>query len=102
MYERSQLLHIYLDQPKSTVLYTGVTNDLSTRLLQHIEADNKFAFTNRYKFHFLIYYEHFQYINDAIEREKEIKGWSRKKKENLIAIENEDWRFLNDEVIELD
>ena len=83
-----------------TVLYTGVTNDLSIRLLQHIEGNGKFAFTKRYKCHFLIYYEHFKYINQAIEREKEIKGWSRKKKENLIATENVDWRFLNEDVIE--
>ncbi len=83
-----------------TVLYTGVTNDLSIRLTQHIEGINKFSFTNKYKCHFLIYYEHFHYIDQAIAREKEIKGWSRKKKEDLIATENKDWKFLNDEVIE--
>ena len=83
-----------------TVLYTGVTNDLSIRLTQHIEGVNKTSFTSKYKCHFLIYYEHFQYIVDAIDREKEIKGWSRKKKEDLIATENKYWRFLNDEVME--
>jgi putative endonuclease len=84
-----------------TVLYTGVTNDLTIRLTQHIEGIYKSSFTSKYKCHFLIYYEHFQYIDLAIAREKEIKGWSRKKKEDLIATENKYWRFLNEEVIEI-
>lgn len=81
-------------------MYTGVTNDLSIRLTQHIEGIHKSSFTSKYKCHFLIYYEHFQYIDQAIAREKEIKGWSRKKKNDLIATENKYWRFLNSEVIE--
>jgi putative endonuclease len=99
---RDHNYYIYiLTNLNRTVLYTGVTNDLSIRLLQHIEGVSRFAFTNRYKCHYLIYYEHFQYINEAIEREKEIKGWSRKKKEDLIAAENQRWQFLNDDVIEI-
>jgi putative endonuclease len=43
----------------------------------------------------LIYYEEFQYVNDAIDREKELKGWSRVKKEELIKTKNPDWTFLN-------
>ncbi len=80
-----------------TVLYTGVTNNLSKRLTQHIAGIHKSSFTNKYKCHFLIFYEHFRYIDKAIAREKEIKGWSRRKKENLIATKNKCWRFLNDE-----
>ena len=83
------------------VLYTGVTNDLSRRLTQHIACVNKTSFTSKYKCHFLIFYEHFKYIDEAIDREKEIKGWSRKKKEDLIATKNKDWKFLNEEVIEI-
>ncbi len=100
MYDHNYFIYI-LTNVNRTVLYTGVTNDLSRRLTQHIEGLNKYSFTNKYKCHFLIYYEHFQYIDQAIDREKEIKGWSRKKKNDLITTENKYWRFLNNEVIEV-
>ena len=71
---------------KKTVLYTGVTNDLSKRLFEHKERKNPSSFASKYKCFYLLYYERFQYIDDAIEREKEIKGWKRIKKEKLIKI----------------
>ena len=82
-----------------TVLYTGVTNDLLKRIAEHQQNNsvNK-AFTSRYNIHFLVYWEHFTEIEDAICREKEIKGWSREKKNNLISDFNTDWKFLNDEI----
>ena len=83
-----------------TVLYTGVTNNLAIRLQQH-EADakeKKVHFAGKYNAYHLIYFELFEYITHAIEREKEIKGWLRKKKEHLISNFNPGWRFLNDEV----
>ncbi len=82
-----------------TVLYVGVTNDLEIRIAQHVEGNSINSFTQKYKCYYLVYYERFQYINDAIDREKEIKGWSRAKKNKLIEIENEDWRFLNNEIL---
>jgi putative endonuclease len=83
-----------------TVLYTGVTNDLTNRLHEHQEDANgkKKHFTGKYNAYFLVYWERFQYIERAIEREKEIKGWLRSKKEKLISEFNPEWRFLNDEV----
>jgi len=84
-----------------TVLYTGVTNDLSVRLKQHIEGSAKFSFTKRYNCYYLVYFERYQYIEHAIEREKEIKGWTRAKKNALIEIDNKEWHFLNDEVIDV-
>jgi putative endonuclease len=84
-----------------TVLYTGVTNSIERRLLEHEEDAKNFlypSFAGHYNAHHLLYYERFEYIEDAIAREKEIKGWSRNKKENLINIDNPDWRFLNDEI----
>ena len=83
-----------------TVLYVGVTNNLSRRLNEHKEDSTgpKKSFAGKYKCFFLIYWERFQYIQHAIAREKEIKGWSRKKKEDLIATFNPSWRFLNSEV----
>ncbi|TKB97125.1 GIY-YIG nuclease family protein [Pedobacter cryotolerans] len=83
-----------------TVLYIGVTNDLSIRLQQHIEGYNAFSFTSKYNCFYLVHFEHFQYVDDAIAREKELKGWSREKKNSLIETDNKDWRFLNDEVIQ--
>lgn len=85
---------------KKTVLYTGVTNDLRTRVLEH-KSDSlgvKKSFAGRYNCHYLIYWERFQYVDHAIDREKEIKGWKRSKKENLINDFNPSWRFLNDEL----
>ena len=82
------------------VLYTGVTNNLRNRLLEH-QADSegeKKHFAGKYNCFHLIYFERFEWIQHAIEREKELKGWTRIKKINLINSFNSDWKFLNDEV----
>ncbi|WP_421945611.1 GIY-YIG nuclease family protein [Pedobacter sp.] len=90
---------VYILTNKSrTVIYTGVTNDLAIRLQQHIEGKNKFSFTKKYNCHYLIFFERHQYIEHAIEREKEIKGWSRAKKNALIELENPHWIFFNDSI----
>jgi putative endonuclease len=82
------------------VLYTGVTNDLERRLCEHyFGKDNELSFTNKYKCYYLVWYERHQYINHAIEREKEIKGWLRAKKTKLIEEENPNWMFLNKEIM---
>lgn len=81
-----------------TVLYTGVTNDLKRRLYEHKSGINSSSFTSKYNCYYLIYLERHQYIQHAIEREKEIKGWLRIKKEKLINEFNPDWKFLNDEI----
>ena len=84
-----------------TVLYVGVTNDLNRRIQEHSEnKGNKNSFAGKYHCHNLIYYEHFTDITFAIQREKEIKKWSRKKKNLLIDSLNPEWRFLNDEISE--
>jgi putative endonuclease len=93
---------VYITTNKNkTVLYTGVTNDLFTRLFQHQQNAKPFthsSFAGKYNAYYLLYYERFEFIEHAIEREKEIKGWRRSKKEALINSINPDWRFLNDEV----
>lgn len=81
-----------------SVLYTGVTNDLKRRLYEHKNGTNPNSFTSKYKCYYLIYWERFQYIEHAIDREKEIKGWTRVKKEKLINSFNREWKFLNDEI----
>ncbi|MBI3137260.1 MAG: GIY-YIG nuclease family protein [Sphingobacteriales bacterium] len=85
-----------LTNPQRSIIYTGVTNNLSLRILQHWEnRGNSNCFTGRYYCYNLIYYEEFNYINNAIAREKEIKGWRRQKKEELIKRKNPEWKFLN-------
>jgi len=90
--------YIYIITNKAkTVLYTGVTNHLKTRLEQHkgnIVTQNK-TFASTYNAHFLLYYEKFIWIQEAIAREKEIKGWRREKKMDLIKTINPDLDFLN-------
>ncbi len=83
-----------------TVYYTGVTNDLKRRLYEHKEdaLNNKKHFAGKYNAYYLIYWERFGHINDAIRREKEIKGWRRQKKEELIKEINPELSFLNDEI----
>ena len=66
------------------VFYVGVTSDLAQRLEQHINNENEKAFTKKYNAHELIYYEEFDDIQEAIKREKQLKGWNRNKKYNLI------------------
>jgi len=85
-----------LTNKNKTVLYIGVTNDIIKRLYEHKNSLNKKSFTKRYNVFYLIYFERFENINDAIDREKEIKGWKRKKKEDLINSINPEWKFLND------
>ena len=85
--------------PKKTVLYVGISNDLHSRMQQHFEnAGDKKTFAGRYFCYNLIYWERFGFIEHAIAREKEIKKWRREKKEKLIASFNPDWKFLNDEI----
>lgn len=88
-----------LTNKNKTVLYVGVTNDLAARLHQHVSKVDYSSFTYRYNVVFLIYYERFQFVQHAIDREKEIKGWRRSKKEKLIRSLNPEWQFLNEEVV---
>ena len=81
----------------STVLYTGVTNDLKRRVYEHKEKLVD-GFTSRYKITKLVYYEVFEDIENAILREKQIKGGSRQKKMELINTMNEGWRELYEEL----
>ena len=85
--------------PAQTVLYTGVTNDLRRRLFEHQENKGKTnTFAGKFFCYNLLFYERFSNIEHAIEREKQIKNWSRKKKEYLINLSNSGWNSLNDEI----
>lgn len=93
--------YIYiLTNVNKTVLYTGLTNNLPVRLIEHWQhrGDPK-TFTGRYHVHYLLFYEHHQYIDKAIARETEIKAWRREKKCALINGFNPNWNFLNKELL---
>ena len=82
-----------------TTLYTGVTNDLSARLVEHwLNRNDRGSFAEKYYCYNLIYFEQFDSIELAIKREKQIKGWVRAKKIALIESTNPDWIFLNETI----
>ncbi len=72
-----------------TTFYIGVTNNLVRRVWQH-RFDNGSVFTSKYKCHYLVYYEDYSSIRNAIAREKQLKNWQRKWKIELIRKENPD------------
>lgn len=72
-----------LSNKTRSVLYIGITNNLYRRFLEHKHGVIP-GFTQKYRCHYLLYYEEFQYIAEAIAREKALKGWTREKKEMLI------------------
>jgi putative endonuclease len=94
---RDLKLHLYyvyiLTNARHNVLYTGLTNDLERRCYEHKMKKIK-GFTQKYNVDKLIYYERFEYIELAIAREKQIKGYSRIKKSALIDQYNKEWNEL--------
>ena len=89
------LYYVYIMTNKyHTVLYTGVTNDLKRRCSEHTEKKIK-GFTQKYNVDKLIYFEIFDFIDLAIQREKQIKGYSKVKKTTLIKQFNPEWDDLN-------
>ena len=82
-----------------TVLYTGVTRDLVRRVYEHKHHLDKNSFTAKYNVEFLVYYESTSDVEAAIEREKQIKGWNRKRKEKLIETKNPNWVDLYDGIL---
>jgi putative endonuclease len=78
----------------NTVLYTGVTSNLKKRVKEHKKKLHPGSFTRRYNIRKLVYFECFTSIGEAIKREKQIKGGSRKKKLELINSSNPEWRDL--------
>jgi len=87
-----------MTNPNNHVLYTGVTNNLSRRVLEHQQKIHPRSFTAKYNISKLVYYEPFDSINDAISREKQIKGGPRANKLKLIRSINPNFRDLADEL----
>ena len=89
MDEKQYCVYI-LTNLRHTVLYTGITNDLYRRMLEHRSGEGS-AFTRKYKVIKLVYFECGQDVSSAISREKQIKAGSRKKKMELIHGMNPEW-----------
>ena len=85
-------VYILTNKPKGT-LYIGVTGGMDDRMERHIIGEGS-KFTSKYKLKILVYYEEFQYVNDAIAREKQLKNWHREWKINLIEESNPNWLNL--------
>jgi len=94
MKARSYYVYI-LTNKANTVLYIGVTSDIEHRVWQHKQKVFQ-GFTSRYNCNKLVYFEEFQWIHDAIAREKQLKAGSRQKKIDLIVKENLSWSDLSE------
>ena len=90
--------YIYIVMNKTnTVNYTGVTNDLVRRIYEH-KNDVVDGFTKKYQVHKLVYFEEFDDINIALNREKEINGWKKNKKFQLVFQKNPDFKDLYEDL----
>ena len=86
--------YIYImSNTSNSTIYVGVTNNLERRVLEHRTPDTK-SFTIRYHCHKLVYYEEYSSIDEAISREKQIKSWSRSRKDKMIDLMNPDRKDL--------
>ncbi|MHC1773501.1 MAG: GIY-YIG nuclease family protein [Flexilinea sp.] len=77
----------------NTLLYIGFTNNLQRRIIEH-KSEMTEGFTKKYHIHKLVYYEETNDVYEAIAREKQLKGWTRKKKAVLIETKNPGWNDL--------
>ena len=86
-----------LASKRNSALYIGITNNLWRRIEEHRTKKNK-SFTSRYNIDKLVYFEHYNYINQAITREKRLKKWKREWKNELINKVNPKWRNLEEDL----
>ena len=85
-----------LTNDRGNVMYIGMTNDLRRRLHEH-RQELVDGFTKKYHVHKLVYYEQTSDVNAAIAREKQLKGWNRKRKNALVMSMNPEWNDLSDQ-----
>lgn len=84
---------VYISASRSRNVYTGVTNNLCRRMIEH-KGEMPSGFASRYRICRLVHVENFRYVREAIAREKQIKGWTRSKKLALIEKDNPGWYDL--------
>lgn len=88
---------VYILASITRVLYVGMSSDLRARVYQHRTASIK-GFTTRYKVNRLVHYELYPDVRDAITRERQLKGWLRKRKIELVEAHNPEWEDLADRI----
>jgi putative endonuclease len=88
--------YVYIVASRTRVLYCGMTNSIQRRIEEHRSGSIP-GFSQRYNCQRLVWFEHFNYVTNAIDREKEIKGWSRDKKLALIQEKNPSWSDLSED-----
>ena len=89
------MYYVYILSNKyNTVIYTGITNNLERRLYEHKNKINQ-SFTSKYNINKLVYFEYTNDVRSAIDREKQLKGWRRDKKNSLISKANPEWIDLS-------
>ena len=94
------LYYVYiLSNNHNNVIYTGVTNDLIRRVYEHKNHFDKSSFTARYNVDKLVYFEMTNDVESAINREKQIKSWNRKRKNKLIEEKNPGWLDIYESVL---
>jgi putative endonuclease len=93
---RRSSFYTYILASRSRVLYIGSTNDLRLRVSQHKSLSRE-GFTRRYNVTRLVYFEETPSSRAAVERERELKGWARRKKIDLIESVNPKWRDLSED-----
>ena len=91
--KRGGCIYILTNKNKTT-LYVGVTSDLRSRLWEHRNQIFKDSFSSKYNLNHCVYYEQYPSIEEAINREKQIKSWRREKKDNLVNSVNPNWDDL--------
>jgi putative endonuclease len=89
-----RIFHVYIMSSKSKIIYVGMTNDLARRVQEHKGKATR-SFTQRYNVDRLVWCEEHGRAVSAIAREKQIKGWDRAKKVELIEVKNPQWRDLS-------
>lgn len=100
MFKTQHQYYVYIiTNKKDGVLYIGVSNNLERRIFEHKNKLIK-GFSSRYNLDKLVYFETYQFINEAIKREKNLKKWKRDWKINLIIEENKDWKDLSEDWFE--
>ena len=98
--EQHRQYYVYiLANTANVALYVGVTNDLLRRVYEHRNNLDPKSHTSKYHIHRLVYYEETSYVRAAIEREKQIKGWNRARKNKLVESRNPGWEDLYDRLL---
>jgi len=93
MHFHEKAYYIYFMSNRSRTLYAGVTGNIRKRVYEHKTGAVE-GFTSRYRLDRLVYWEKFQYVRNAIAREKQIKRWKRVKKVQLVVSMNPTWKDL--------